>query len=58
MAKEAKKATKLEKKLRILLGGYSVRKRVTLNACPVILMFVLLTIGQSSSTLQTAAGHT
>ena len=34
MAKEAKKATKLEKKLRILLGGYSVRKRITLNACP------------------------
>ena len=25
MAKEAKKATKLEKKLRVLLGGYNVR---------------------------------
>ena len=58
MAKEAKKATKLEKKLRILLGGYSVRMRLTLNVCLDILMFVLLTIGQSSSTLQTAAGHT
>lgn len=57
MAKEAKKATKLEKKLRILLGGYSVRMRLTLNVCLDILMFVLLTIGQSSSTLQTAAGH-
>ena len=55
MAKEAKKATKLEKKLRVLLGGYNVRDNTETHVR--LSVTVMNVIGKGSGTLQAIARH-
>lgn len=56
MAKEAKKATKLEKKLRVLLGGYNVRDSTDIHGY-LYLTITCINVGKGSGSLQAIAGH-